>query len=876
MNLSRVMTILLVFGMSMAQNTVSGKVTDAVSGDALVGANVFAKGTTAGAATDIDGQYSFTISNGEYVLEANYLGYVAMTKKVRVFGDVTADFKLKEDLFSREVVVTAQRAKFRETPVPFTDVPVEEIETTLATQDLPNILNTVPGVYSSNSGGGAGDSRINIRGFSTENIAVMINGVPVNDMENGWVYWSNWSGLGDVTSSIQVQRGLGASKLSTASIGGTVNVITKSTDAVKKSFFKTEIGDFNTQKYAAGFSTGLMEDNTALTVYVARKTSDGWVNNTWSDDFVYFLSYGMLFDEHVINFNITGTPQRHGQRTTPHSIATYAERGFEFNSDYGYLNGKKISVRENFYHKPVFDINHVWKMSNDMTMNNVFYASIGTGGGTGELRRSVEGHSSGKFMTYTPEGLYDFDDIYALNKAQDATDGANAIIRASRNNHYWLGLISTVEMKSGNLNITGGFDGRFYRGEHYRTVENLLGATYFLDDDDASFYSFDGNGNRTAKNPQKRYVGDIIDYHNDGFVVQYGLFGQLEMVEKNLSAFVNASVNNTGYARKEFFLSPEIETTDYQNFIGWNLKAGANLNIDDEQNIYANVGIISKVPLFDAVFLNFSNTVNEDVKNETILGIDVGYGIRTSKFAMNLNGYYTNWADRYYSTSERINNVDYDFNAYEGITQQHVGIELETRYMPTKNFDVEFNMSHALNTYTDNFEITGVSEDDPNVTTTGTIYAKDLLVGDQPMTVASIGVKYQANTENGDRFYVRPRYRYTARHYAAFGVLTKFENPAEEGKNSWQIPDYGRADVSFGYTFVGGDDSFYQELSLNLNIFNALNTRYISDAQDNGTSFATFTAGGRISPLEGNHTSRSALVYYGAPRYVSFGATINF
>jgi hypothetical protein len=36
----------------------------------------------------------------------------------------------------------------------------------------------------------------------------MINGVPVNDMENGAVYWSNWAGLSDVTSA-NVQRGLG-------------------------------------------------------------------------------------------------------------------------------------------------------------------------------------------------------------------------------------------------------------------------------------------------------------------------------------------------------------------------------------------------------------------------------------------------------------------------------------------------------------------------------------------------------------------------------------------------------------------------------------------------------------------------------------------
>ena len=51
------------------------------------------------------------------------------------------------------------------------------------------------------------------------NVAVMIDGIPVNDMENGWVYWSNWFGLDAVTSNIQVQRGLGASKLPSNQLG---------------------------------------------------------------------------------------------------------------------------------------------------------------------------------------------------------------------------------------------------------------------------------------------------------------------------------------------------------------------------------------------------------------------------------------------------------------------------------------------------------------------------------------------------------------------------------------------------------------------------------------------------------------------------------
>ena len=63
--------------------------------------------------------------------------------------------------------------------------------------------------------------------FDQRNTSFLINGQPVNDMENGWVYWSNWQGLTDVASGIQIQRGLGASRLAVPSVGGTVSIFTK-------------------------------------------------------------------------------------------------------------------------------------------------------------------------------------------------------------------------------------------------------------------------------------------------------------------------------------------------------------------------------------------------------------------------------------------------------------------------------------------------------------------------------------------------------------------------------------------------------------------------------------------------------------------------
>ena len=96
-------------------------------------------------------------------------------------------------------------------------------------------------MYATQGGGGTGDSRISVRGFDQRNVAVLINGVPVNDMENGQVFWSNWD-LGDVTKSLQVQRGLSASKIAVPAVGGTINVLTKGFDDKRSVLGRLETG----------------------------------------------------------------------------------------------------------------------------------------------------------------------------------------------------------------------------------------------------------------------------------------------------------------------------------------------------------------------------------------------------------------------------------------------------------------------------------------------------------------------------------------------------------------------------------------------------------------------------------------------------------
>ena len=125
----------------------------------------------------------------------------------------------------------------------------------------------------------------------------MINGVPQNDMENGWVYWSNWDGVGDATSSIQMQRGLSAVNLATPSIGGTMNIITDPTALKRGGKFKQEIGAGGFLKTTANLNTGLIDDKMAFSATIVRKTGNGLIDKTWTDAWAYYFGATYAMDD---------------------------------------------------------------------------------------------------------------------------------------------------------------------------------------------------------------------------------------------------------------------------------------------------------------------------------------------------------------------------------------------------------------------------------------------------------------------------------------------------------------------------------------------------------------------------------------------------
>ena len=200
--------------------------------------------------------------------------------------------------------------------------------------------------------------------------------------------------------------------------------------------------------------------------------------------------------------------------------------------------------------------------------------------------------------------------------------------------------------------------------------------------------------------------------------------------------------------REEFFGETLQKKLITKIILGGNVKGGVNWNIDDNHNIFANGGYYSKQPLFDAVFINFSNNVNPDLQNEKIIGVEIGYGYRSRKFRANVNVYRTSWADRFESVSATFNQGEENEirgNAnINGITQVHMGVEADFRYRVTNFVTLRGMLSVADWQYKDDVTAAFFDNDQSPIIVDGvpqttTLELDGVKVGDAAQFTASLG-----------------------------------------------------------------------------------------------------------------------------------------
>ncbi|MGB8376037.1 MAG: carboxypeptidase-like regulatory domain-containing protein, partial [Salegentibacter sp.] len=417
-----------------AQGTITGTVMDSQMNGPLPGATVMVPGTNNGTTTDFDGKFSIRVEKASGTLQISFVGYETLKIPFKVADGSSRDLgeivlNVDAGALSEVIVVGSgviDLEEDRQTPIAVSTITRSEIQKkATGNVEFPEILKNTPSVYVSNQAGGFGDSQMFLRGFSQNNTAFLLNGQPINGMEDGNMYWSNWSGISDIANAVQVQRGLGSSKLAISSVGGTVNIVTKATDKSEGGFVRGMVGNGSYLKGTVAYNTGVNENGWGFSFLLDHwQAHSKYADGTKGQGQNYFFSVGKVLGDHNFNFLLTGAPQWHDQNFSK-SMDLYDKYGKKYNNNYGFLNGEYLTTRRNYYHKPVMNLNWDWNISEKADLSTVVYASFGRGGGTGTYGNSPgyidNGMDSMPSGAYTQDGLIDWN--YIVNEYNPSVEG---------------------------------------------------------------------------------------------------------------------------------------------------------------------------------------------------------------------------------------------------------------------------------------------------------------------------------------------------------------------------------------------------------------------------------------------------------------------
>jgi len=877
-------SLFTILAFAQSSGSISGKIIDNANQQIVVGAKVqvFTKGSN----KDIIGK-SLSAITGEYLIANLPYGTYFISVSMLTFEtktlEVTIDKKLvNKDIYLglnqefEEINVIGNLVKEGRVPIAVTKISAQKIAEELGSRDLPMLLNGTPGVYATTQGGGDGDARINVRGFDQRNVGVMIDGVPVNDMENGAVYWSNWFGLDAITAQMQVQRGLGATKIAMPSIGGTINIITQGIGNRKGGSIKQEYGTGNMLRTSFSYNTGMTKKGWGLTFSSSYKQGSGWVYGTPSQGFFGYFKVSKKIDKHLLTLSGFMAPQHHAQRAFNQAIqywdttqarnngiaidtnALYTDMGIRYNQHWGYqtVNGKQeiLSERLNFYNKPQVTLKDFWKVNDKLSISNIAYLSIGRGGGTSIFNSSAILRDSNSLINWDQMiqenkinslfGTPNVDPIYSPTLIK-----SSQILMSSINNHFWTGYLGQFNYAySKKLEISGGIDARYYKGSHYQTIANLLGGDYFISAAD-----------KNDANPMQK-VGDKIaknayNANRDGLVKWAGAFGQAEYASDKWAMFLNVSAIVSGYKGIDYFQkkvltigdtvirigasdtvqydgktynnnSPELTyyQTAWKYLPGFTIKGGLSYKFNKNLTSYVNLGYLNRTPQFSNVIDNNSNAFFSEIMNEKILASEGGVNYANKNFGINFNAYATNWKNKPFPYGVAVPDpndptefIRVNINGMDAI---HMGGEVDFAYNISKKVTADMMFSYGNWIWNSSKTVIIPQFDSLHIS----FDAKGVHVGDAAQTAIAGSIRY----EPFKNFYVKMQCQYFDRYYSNFDPFTL--QGANGGRESWMMPSYLLVNFFTGYKY-----SFEKStLIMNASITNILNSVYIADATNNG------------------------------------------
>lgn len=645
--------VLLPF-LALAQINIKGKVISSTNGAPLAGAFVSLNNNLKAAVTKNDGIFEINnLQPGDYKMIVTYLGFEDWKSDVSFTESRTMLITMEETsyTFSEDVIISATRAG-NKTPMATSTITKENITGYNQGKDIPILLDHLPAIVStSDAGTGIGYSTFRIRGTDMNRINITVNGIPLNDAESHSVYFVNMPDFATSVSSMQVQRGVGSSTNGAAAFGASVNMQTDAPSSDAYATISNSYGSFNTFKHSVAAGTGLISKKWAVDARLSKLASDGYIDRATANLKSFYLSSGYYGKNTIVKLNIFSGLEKTYQawdgvpsdlldsNRTYNGIGAYTDK----DGNESYYENETDNYQQDHYQFILAQ-----SFSKKANLNFALHYTRG----------------KGYYEQY--KDAADLSD-YGITDTSANSIETDLIRQKHLDNHFYGYTLAFNYQPINRLRLTIGNSGNIYDGDHFGKIiwaENaiLLGHNY-------EWYR--GTGTKKDLNVFTKAIFQATG--------RLSLYGDLQLRTLNYEI--------TGIDDDLRNIAQE------HNFLFFNPKAGAFLDIHSNGSVYASFAVAHREPNRD----NYTDAdpLKAQPKAEKLYDYEIGYQYSKPELSLNAGLYYMSYRDQLVLTGD-INdvgsaimmNVDKSYRT---------GVELSGRYLPIKTLTIGANLTMSKN-----------------------------------------------------------------------------------------------------------------------------------------------------------------------------------
>ena len=552
-----------------------------------------------------------------------------------------------------EVKVSTIRAKITD-PVTHTNINKEDLKSRNLGQDIPSLLNYLPGVVTtSDAGAGIGYTGIRIRGSDASRVNVTLNGIPFNDSESQGTYWVNLPDFASSIESVQLQRGVGTSTNGSGAFGASLNILTDVMQNEASSSLSTSVGSFNTLKNTLKFSTGLLNNHFELSGRLSKITSDGYIDRARSNLKSYFLQgafkdgntliKAIAFGGHEITYQSWYGIEDLSNRTYNPAGAIYDQNGLLT----GFYDSQEDNYRQDHYQFHWNEqINSSWTTS--LGLNYTY--------GRGYYE---EYNDSGSETNFSYLGLTPF------NIGSETILTTENVTRKWLDNDYFVITASTNHIK-GLTRLDMGVLFSRYIGDHFGTLIWAQNSGDVL--------------------PRKKF------YENQGDKKEINIYTKLEQpITDKIKGFLDLQYRIVNYEVNGLLAGPQTLNLD-SKYSFFNPKAGLTYIMPNNQQLYFSYSKAQREP-------SRSDFENGNPKPEILNDFELGWRVNKNTFQVYSNIYLMAYKDQLALTGA-LDDVGSPIRENIGESSR-LGLEIEAKVKLSEKWILQPNIALSKNTNKD-------------------------------------------------------------------------------------------------------------------------------------------------------------------------------